>query len=227
MLGQGSPHYILEINQRVQTSTKHQLWCTWSDLTIIADFIFMKISWDKEVSITFWKTLVECRPLAVSKGYNISLNRIVTTNHIFMKIVQDIDLGARKSPFHFGNQPESADLHQGCQIGLQVADGATFYACFHYFCLEILEKRREKLVLSKNNRNSSEKRRYKGKASRISYLPELRRIWQPCDQAMTTGHIFMKISPEMYHRTGKCPLLYGSHLASANLHQHPVTKSTD
>ena len=46
-------------------------------------------------------------------------------------------------------------------------------------------------------------------------------------QTITAGRIFMKILPEMHLKRKKSPLYFESHPESADLHQRPITKSTD
>ena len=56
-----------------------------------------------EHTIRFWKTSVEPRPPPTSKGIITRLNNMITTDQVFIKILQDMD---------YENHPESADLRQ-------------------------------------------------------------------------------------------------------------------
>ena len=48
----------------------------------------------------FWKASVEHKPLATVRG-KITPNILITTDHIFIKILPEMHLGPRKSAFHF------------------------------------------------------------------------------------------------------------------------------
>ena len=57
--------------------------------------------WSKEESIRFWKLSVERRLPPTFKGKITLTNILITTDHIFMKIIPAMHQGPRKSPLHF------------------------------------------------------------------------------------------------------------------------------
>ena len=96
---------ILEVNNTMRTSSTIQQYDHYK-LDLHENFT-RNGPQDKEAPIMFWKSSRKCRPLPwPSTGTH---DQIISVDHIEIKILQEIECGARKCPLNFGNHPESAD----------------------------------------------------------------------------------------------------------------------